>query len=151
MQAGHFILGLTIATYDWSLPTALYSLGIQWLPNSDALLIKAGLARKGFHGTITHTLFFAFAISGIVFIFSVRYGIITLANLVLHLIADLPNNSNYRWFWPFWKKGFTLALWKDTGFWGRDAIIGSYKQKWPWILEISLLMFFISRLVSIYS
>jgi len=40
MQAGHFILGLTIATIDRGLPTALYSFAIQWLPNLDVLLIS---------------------------------------------------------------------------------------------------------------
>jgi len=114
------------------------------------LLIKAGLAKDDFHCSITHTFLFAFVVSGIVLIFSMRYGIITLVNLVIHMMADLPSDTGQALFWPFWKKKFTIALWKDTGFWGRDAIIGSYKQKWPWILESALLLFFIYRLFVIY-
>ncbi len=151
MQAGHFVLSLTIATYDWSLPTALYSFAIQWLPNADALPIRAGWAKDDFHCSITHTFLFAFLVSGFVLIFSKRYAMITLANLVLHMMADLPSDIGQRLFWPFWKRKFTLALWKDTGYWGRDTIIGSYRQKWPWILESALLLFFVYRLTVIYS
>jgi len=151
MQAGHFAASLAIATYfDWNVPTVLYSAAIHWLPNADALVIKAGWAKDDFHCSITHTFLFAIVVSGLIFIFSRYYGILTFINLVVHMLADLPSDIGQRLFWPLSKKKFTLALWKDTGFWGQDTIKGSYQQKWPWILESAVFLFLMYRLTVIY-
>jgi len=151
MQAGHFAVSLAIATYfDWNLPTALYSVGIHWLPNADALAIKVGWAKDDFHCSITHTFLFTFALSGLIFIFSRYYGLLTLINLIAHMAADLPSTVGQQLFWPISKKKFTIALWKDTGFWGWETIKGSYKQKWPWILDIAAFTFLAYRLIVIY-
>ena len=54
MQAGHFAASLAIATFfDWNAPTVLYSVGIHWLPNADALAIQAGWADEDFHPHIS--------------------------------------------------------------------------------------------------
>jgi membrane-bound metal-dependent hydrolase YbcI (DUF457 family) len=151
MQAGHFAASLAIATYfDWNIPTVLYSVGIHWLPNADALAIKAGWAKDDFHCSITHTFLFAFLLSGLISIFSRYYVLLTLVNLVVHMIVDLPSTIGQQLFWPISKRKFTLALWEDTGFWGRDTIKGCYRQKWPWILESAAFAFLIYRLIVIH-
>ncbi len=152
MQAGHFGVSLVIATFfDWSVPTVLYAVGIQWLPNADALPVRAGWVDEDFHCSITHTFLFAIIISGLIAMFSRYYGLLTFVSLIAHMLADLPSDVGQPWLWPFAKKKFTIALWRDTGSWGWETIKGSYQQKWPWILEAAVFLFLIYRLVIIYS
>lgn len=151
MQVGHVAVSLAIATYfNWNVPTALYSVVIHWLPNADALVIKAGWAKDDFHCSITHTFLFAITLSGLIYIFSPYYGMLTFINLIVHMLADLPSDIGQRLFWPLSKRKFTLALWKDTGYWGWETIKGSYRQKWPWILESAVFLFLIYRLTVVY-
>jgi hypothetical protein len=52
--------------------------------------------------------------------------------------------------WPFTRKKFSLRLFKDTGWWGKDMFIGYYKQPMSWVLEGGVTVFFVYRLLEIY-
>ena len=51
--------------------------------------------------------------------------------------------------WPFVKRRYTLALFKDTGYWGKEMYLGYYKQPVTWLLEGTVIAFFLYRLVQI--
>ena len=63
MQFGHIPLALAIATYDWNPKTAVFVVGMHFLPNADSLAVRAGLAKPEFHCTVTHSVLFALAAS----------------------------------------------------------------------------------------
>jgi len=120
------------------------------LPNADSLVVKAGFAKKEFHCTITHSIFFALIVSGIVSIFSLYYGLFALAAILGHYAADIGSTVGLPLLWPFSKRKFTLALFKDTGFWGKAMFTGYYRQPMPWVLEGIVLIFLFYRLYAIY-
>jgi hypothetical protein len=53
--------------------------------------------------------------------------------------------------WPFSKRKFTLALFKDTGYWGREMYLGYYRQPMSWVLEGAVVLFFGYRLYTLYA
>jgi membrane-bound metal-dependent hydrolase YbcI (DUF457 family) len=146
MQAGHVPLALAIATYDWNPRMAAFCLAIHWLPNADSLVVKAGYAKPDFHCTVTHSIFFALVVSGIIAIFSPHYALFGLIAILAHYAADIGSTVGLPLLWPLSKKRYTLALFKDTGYWGWDMLIGYYKQPMAWVLEGLVLAFFIYRL-----
>jgi len=144
MWLGHFIAGLIISVFfSFDLATISVCMFFSWLPNSDAILVKLGLAGKEFHTGPTHSLVFSLFIGLVVSIFSLKYGFIAFLCSFTHLICDLPVNTGIDFLYPFKKRKVSLNLWKDTGFWERKSIIGYYKQKWAKILELLLFLLFI--------
>jgi len=146
MQLGHLPLALSIATYDWNPKTIAFVVGMHWLPNADSLVVKAGMAKPEFHCTVTHTFLFAALVSAVVALFSPHYAIFAFVAIVAHFAADIGSTVGLPLFWPVYKKRLTLALFKDTGFWGWDMYIGYYKQPMAWILEGAVIAFFVYRL-----
>ncbi len=146
MQLGHLPLALSIATYDWNPKTIAFVVGMHWLPNADSLVVKAGMAKPEFHCTVTHTFLFAVLVSALVALFSPHYAIFAFVAIVAHFAADIGSTVGLPLFWPVYKKRLTLALFKDTGFWGWDMYIGYYKQPMAWILEGAVIAFFVYRL-----
>lgn len=149
MQLGHLPLALSIATYDWNPKTIAFTVAMHWLPNTDSLVVKAGFAKPEFHCTVTHTFLFAFVVSGLVYLWSPHYATFAFIAIVAHFFADIGSTVGLPLFWPVYKKRLTLALFKDTGFWGWDMYIGYYKQPMAWILEIAVTAFFVYRLFEI--
>ena len=150
MQVGHIAVGMAISTYDWNLGTIAVVNGVHWLPNADVFLIKAGLAKDSFHCWITHTLLFAIVVSALFLPFSTKYALFALISLLAHYLADLPSDIGQQLLWPLSKKKFTLALWKDTGFWGWKTIKGGYAQWTTWVVEGAAFAFLAYRLTVIY-
>jgi membrane-bound metal-dependent hydrolase YbcI (DUF457 family) len=146
MQAGHVPLALAIATYDWNPRMAAFCLAIHWLPNADSLVVRAGYAKPEFHCTVTHSIFFALVVSGIIAIFSPHYALFGLIAILAHYAADIGSTVGLPLLWPLSKKRYTLAFFKDTGYWGWDMLIGYYKQPMAWVLETLVFAFFIYRL-----
>ena len=146
MQLGHVPLALSIATYDWNPKMAVFCLGAHFLPNADALVVKAGWAKPSFHCTVTHNLTFAAVVSGLVFLVAPHYAPFALVALVTHYLADIGSTVGQPLLWPFSKKKFTLSLFQDTGYWGWEMYTGYYKQPWSWILEGAVVIFFSYRL-----
>ncbi|MDH3457000.1 MAG: metal-dependent hydrolase [Gemmatimonadota bacterium] len=146
MQVGHLPLALSIATYDWNPKTVALCVGMHWLPNVDSLVVKAGFAKPEFHCTVTHTVLFAVLVSGVVALISPHYAVFTFVAIVSHYAADIGSTVGLPLFWPVYPKRLTLALFKDTGYWGWDMYIGYYKQPMAWVLEGAVTAFFIYRL-----
>ena len=146
MQVGHLPLALSIATYDWNPKTVALCVGMHWLPNVDSLVVKAGFAKPEFHCTVTHTVLFAVLVSGVVALISPHYAVFTFVAIVAHYAADIGSTVGLPLFWPVYPKQLTLALFKDTGYWGWDMYIGYYKQPMAWVLEGAVTAFFIYRL-----
>jgi membrane-bound metal-dependent hydrolase YbcI (DUF457 family) len=149
MQLGHVPLALSIATFDWSPRTALICLGMHFLPNADSLVERSGLVGPKFHCTVTHTTWFAVTISAIVAIWSPHYAVFTFVAIMTHFFADLGSTVGIPFFWPFVNKRYTLALFKDTGYWGKEMYVGYYKQPMSWMLESAVTIFFVYRLFQI--
>jgi membrane-bound metal-dependent hydrolase YbcI (DUF457 family) len=150
MQVGHVPLALAIATYDWSPETAAFVLGMHFLPNADSLVVRAGLAKPEFHCTVTHSIVFALAVSGLVALFSTHYAVFALVAILAHYAADIGSTVGLPLLWPFSKRKFTLALFKDTGYWGREMYLGYYRQPMSWVLEGAVVLFFGYRLYTLY-
>ncbi|RME01527.1 MAG: hypothetical protein D6814_01315 [Calditrichaeota bacterium] len=150
MQLGHLPVALSIATYDWNPKTAVFCIAMHWLPNVDSLISKAGLADENFHCTVTHSITFAVAVSAAIAIFSPHYAIFALIAILAHYAADIGSTVGLPLLWPFTKRKFTLALFQDTGWWGKDMLIGYYRQPMSWVLEGSVTLFFLFRLYQIY-
>ena len=146
MQVGHVPLALAIATYDWSPEMGVFCLGMHFLPNADSLVVKAGFASPSFHCTVTHSILFALVVSGIVALFSTHYAAFALIEILAHYAADIGSTVGLPLLWPFSKKKFTLAFFKDTGYWGWQMLIGYYRQPMAWVLEGAVLAFFAYRL-----
>lgn len=149
MQLGHVPLALSIATYDWNPKTAMLCLGMHFLPNLDSLVERAGLAERGFHCTVTHTVWFAVVVSCLVAIVSPHYAVFTFAAIMTHFVADIGSTVGLPLLWPFYRKKFTIALFQDTGYWGREMYVGYYRQPMAWVLEGGVVIFFIWRLYQI--
>lgn len=150
MQLGHVPLALAIATYDWNPKMAIFCLGMHFLPNGDSLVVRAGFAKPEFHCTVTHSILFAVVISGLVALISPHYAAFAFVALVTHYLADIGSTVGLPLLWPFSKKKFTLALFKDTGYWGMDMLVGYYRQPMSWVLEGAVILFFGYRLYQIY-
>lgn len=160
MQLGHLPLALSIATYDWSPEMAVFCVGMHWLPNTDTLIEKSGLVDKlikrpdwpfhGFHCTVTHSIFFAVAVSALIAIFSPHYALFALVAILAHYAADIGSTVGLPLLWPFSNKKYTVALFKDTGSWGWAMYTGYYKQPMAWILEGLVTIFLLYRLSVIY-
>jgi len=146
MQLGHVPLALAIATYDWNPKTAVFVLGMHFLPNADSLVVRAGLAKPEFHCTVTHSICFAVGVSALVALFSPHLAIFALIAILAHYAADIGSTVGLPLLWPFSKRKFTLALFKDTGYWGWDMLLGYYRQPAAWVLEGASFAFFAYRL-----
>ena len=149
MQLGHVPLALSIATYDWSPRTAIFCLGMHFLPNIDSLVERSGWAGSGFHCTVTHTTWFAVVVSGVVAIWSPHYAIFAFVAIMTHFVADIGSTVGLPLLWPFSRKSFTLALFKDSGYWGWEMYTGYYKQPMSRVLEGAVILFFVYRLYKI--
>ena len=149
MQFGHVPLALSIATYDWNPKTAVFCLGMHFLPNADSLVERAGLSGPKFHCTVTHTVAFAAVVSALIAVWSPHYAIFAFVAMMTHYGADLGSTVGLPLLWPFVKKRYTLALFKDTGYWGKEMYLGYYKQPVTWLLEGTVIAFFLYRLVQI--
>lgn len=150
MQVGHVPLALAISTYDWNPKTIVLVLAMHFLPNADSLVVRAGYAKPEFHCTVTHSLPFAVLVSGLVALVSPHYAGFALAAILAHYAADIGSTVGLPLLWPFTKRKFTLALFKDTGYWGSDMLIGYYRQPMAWVLEGAVVIFLALRLVTIY-
>jgi membrane-bound metal-dependent hydrolase YbcI (DUF457 family) len=150
VQAGHIPLALSIATYDWNPRMATFVLAMHFLPNADSLIVRAGLAKPSFHCTLTHSLFFALAVSALVAVFSPHYAIFALVAIVAHYAADIGSSVGLPLLWPLSRRKFTLALWQDTGYWGRQMLVGYYRQPMAWVMEVSVVVFLVYRLLTLY-
>lgn len=115
-------------------------------PESDPFWEEAG----GFHCTITHSIFFAFTVSLVVSFFSIHLAILAMASILAHYVADLGSTAGLPLLWPLSRKKFSLGLFKDTGYWGREMLAGYYRQPMAWALELCVLMFFLYRLGVVY-
>lgn len=149
MQLGHLPMALAIATYDWNPRTIAFCIVMHWLPNTDSLVERAGWAKPGFHCTVTHTLWFAVVVSALVAIVSPHYAAFAFVAVASHYAADIGSTVGLPLMWPFYRKSMTLALFKDTGYWGKSMLIGYYKQPMAWVLEGAVTTFLIYRLIHI--
>lgn len=151
MQLGHVPLALAIATYDWHPGMAVFCLAVHMLPNADSLVERAGLAKPGFHCTVTHTILFALVVAALIWPFSGHYALFGLIAILAHYAADIGSTVGLPLFWPLSKKKFTLALFKDTGSYGWAMFRGYYAQPMAWVLELSVTAFLGFRLWTIYA
>lgn len=149
MQFGHVPLALAIATYDWNPKTAVFCLGMHFLPNADSLVVRAGLAKPSFHCTVTHSVLFAVVVAALLAPFSPHYAVFALVAILAHYAADIGSTVGLPLLWPVSKRKFTLALFKDSGYWGKEMYFGYYRQPMSWVLEGAVLAFFIFRLYQI--
>lgn len=150
MQLGHVPLALAIATYDWNPRTIVLVTAMHFLPNGDSLVVRAGLAKPSFHCTVTHTLAFALIVSGLVALVSPHYAAFTLAAILAHYLADIGSTVGLPLLLPVSKRKFTLALWQDTGYWGKEMYLGYYRQPMAWVVEGGVTLFLVYRLLHIY-
>jgi len=151
MQFGHLPLALAIATYDWNPKMAAFCIAMHWLPNTDTLVERAGLAKPGFHCTMTHSLLFALLVSALILPFSAHYALFGLIAILAHYAADIGSTVGLPLFWPISKRKYTLALFKDTGSWGWNMYRGYYAQPMAWAVEIGVVAFLALRLRTIYA
>ncbi len=136
MQFGHLGVALAIASLDPRPETFAVVGAAQFLPNADALAIRAGWAKPDFHGTWSHSLLFCAAVgAAAILLFGPWLGGLALASIVSHVVADLPTDTGIPLLLPFSRRRFSLKLWENTGYWGRSMYAGYYRQPWAWILE----------------
>lgn len=150
MQLGHVPLALSIASYDWNPRMAIFCLIMHFSPNFDSLVVKAGLAKPEFHCTITHSFLWAFLVTGVVYLIAPHYAPFTFVALVTHYLADIGSTVGLPLLLPLSKKRYTLALFKDSGYWGWEMYTGYYKQPMAWVLEGVTLAFFAWRMLQVY-
>lgn len=150
MQIGHVPVALAIASYDWNPKTVALCLAMHFLPNADTLVVRAGLAKPSFHCSVTHSIAFAVGVSALVAIFSPHYALFTLAVILAHYAADIGSTIGLPLLLPFSRRRFTLALFKDTGYWGKEMYLGYYRQPMAWVVEGAVVLFFAYRLYTLY-
>jgi hypothetical protein len=114
-------------------------------PQNDPFWVDCG----GFHCTVTHSIFFAIAVSLIIALFSWHYAAFALVAILAHYAADIGSTVGLPLLWPFTRKKYTLALFRDTGWWGKDMFVGYYSQPVPWLLEGMVSIFLVYRLMII--
>jgi membrane-bound metal-dependent hydrolase YbcI (DUF457 family) len=146
MQLGHIPLALSIATYDWNPKTVAFCLAMHFLPNADSLVVRAGWAKPSFHCSVTHSVAFAVAVSALLAPFSPHYALFALVAILTHYVADLGSTVGLPLLWPFTRRKFTLALFKDSGYWGKEMYLGYYRQPMAWVLEGGVVAFLVFRL-----
>ncbi|RLG48277.1 MAG: hypothetical protein DRN92_01400 [Thermoproteota archaeon] len=145
MWLGHILSALLIASFSFTKENLAIALFFNWLPNIDALLVKAGVKPKEFHDGPTHSFLFAL-VAGLPLIFlSIEKGIISFLSILAHLICDFPTDKGIPLLYPM-KRRFSLNLWKETGFLGIKSVYGFYKQKSALLSEILLLAVLILRI-----
>ncbi len=150
MQLGHLPLALSIASYDWSPRMAVFCVGMHFLPNVDSLVVKAGFAKPSFHCTVTHTIFFAAGLSGLIALWSPHYAAFAFVALMTHYLADIGSTVGIPLFLPFSKKRYTAMLFKDTGYWGMEMYTGYYAQPMAWVIEGAMILFFTWRMMQVF-
>lgn len=111
-------------------------------PETDRFWVEYG----GFHCTVTHSLFFAIIVSLLIALFSRHFAAFAFIAIITHYLADIGSTVGLPLLWPLSRKKSTLSLFRDTGWWGKDMLIGYYRQPIPWLLEGAALIFFIYRL-----
>ena len=109
---------------------------------SDPFWVENG----GFHCTVSHSILFAILVSMSIGLFSFHYAAFALVAILAHFAADIGSTVGLPILWPLTRRKYTLALFKDTGWWGKDMLLGFYRQPMPWILEGSAIAFFIFRI-----
>lgn len=110
---------------------------------------KFWVEKGGFHCTVTHSFIFAVVVSMLIAMFSVHYAIFAFVCIISHYFADIGSTVGLPLLWPFTRKKYTWSLFEDTGWWGKDMLIGYYRQPVPWILEGAVVMFLAYRLIVI--
>jgi len=146
MWLGHILAALFIASFYFNKENLAITLFFSWLPNIDALFVKAGIKPAEFHDGPTHSLLFALTIGLLPILFCMEKGILSFISIIAHLICDLPTDKGIPILYP-WKRRFSLNLWKETGFLGKDSIYGFYKQKSALLSEMLLLSLVVIRLL----
>ncbi len=145
MQAGHYAVALTIASFApeltggqvdaFSMEAMAVTLIATQLPNLDAIPIMLGWAPKAFHCTWSHSFFFVALMGLLLLPFSAAWASLTVVSLVFHFLSDLPSSVGLPLFLPFTPKRYTFSLWADTGAYGWVSFKGTYEQAWTWVLE----------------
>ncbi len=105
----------------------------------------------GFHCTVTHSVLFAVVVSALVALFSPHYAAFALVAILAHYAADIGSTVGLPLLWPFTRKKYSLRLFKDSGWWGREMLIGYYRQPMAWVLELGVFAFFAYRLYVVYA
>ena len=100
----------------------------------------------GFHCTVTHSAFFAALVSLFIAIFSPHYAAFTFVAIMAHFAADIGSTVGLPILWPFTRKKYTLALFKDTGWWGKEMLLGYYRQPMSWVIESGVIIFLFYRI-----
>jgi membrane-bound metal-dependent hydrolase YbcI (DUF457 family) len=136
MQFGHIGIALAVASLD-PRPETFAVVGVtQFLPNSDSLVVRSGLARPEFHGTWSHSLVFCLLVGiAATLLFGPHLGWLALLSIVCHVVADMPTDTGIPLLLPFSRRRFSFNLWKNTGYWGTSMYAGFYRHPWAWILE----------------
>ena len=108
MQAGHFAVALVISSYApeltggkidaFSLESIAVSIAAHELANFDGIPIMLGWAKKAFHCTWSHTILFAGILSLLALLFKPSWFMLVLLSSFIHLLADMPSVSDYRFF-----------------------------------------------------
>ncbi|MBI4419231.1 MAG: metal-dependent hydrolase [Gemmatimonadetes bacterium] len=139
MQFGHVGMALAIATVDPRPETFAVVFAAQFLPNADSLIIRAGLARPGFHGTYSHSVPFIVAVwLAATALFGPWLGALAGLSIATHVVADLPTIPGIPILLPFSDRRFSFRLWHDSGYWGREMYAGYYRQPWARRLELAV-------------
>ena len=102
-------------------------------------------------GEITAASLGTVLIGGLVGIFSVHYALFALAAILAHYAADIGSTVGLPLLWPFSKRKFTLALFQDSGYWGKEMYTGYYRQPMSWVLEGTVVLFLAYRLYVLYA
>ena len=110
-------------------------------PETDPFWVEMG----GFHCTVTHSILFAVVVSLPMALFSLQYAAFTFVALAAHYAADIGSSVGLPLLWPFTRKKYTLALFRDTGWWGMEMLAGYYRQPMAWVLEGTAVVFFVYR------
>ena len=145
MQAGHYAVALTIASFApeltggavdaFSAEAMIVTLLATQLPNLDGIPIMLGWAPKAFHCTYSHSLLFPLVVGLLLLPFSIPWAILTVVSVYIHYLCDMPSSVGLPLLLPFSKKRYTFNLWADTGYFGWISFKGTYEQAWTWILE----------------
>ncbi|MCB0293588.1 MAG: metal-dependent hydrolase, partial [Calditrichaeota bacterium] len=94
---------------------------------------------------VTHSVAFAVAVSLFVALFSWEHALLAFVAISSHYAADIGSTVGLPLLWPFTRRKYTLALFEDTGWWGREMFVGYYRQPMAWFLETAVLGFMLYR------
>jgi hypothetical protein len=114
-------------------------------PAADPFWIDNG----GFHCTVTHSMLFAIVVSLVIALFSIHYALFAFVAILAHYAADIGSTVGLPILWPLSRRKYTLALFRDTGWWGKEMLLGFYRQPMPWLLEGGVVLFLSYRLWTI--